>query len=250
MSRRFLVLTVACLTVAGSQLLVAQSDEAERVRKAATVLEEIMSAPDKAIPNSVIKKAEAIAVFPGTLKGGLGVGAHHGKGILSVRHRDAGKWSNPGVSHDHGRQLRRADRRRADRLVLVVLNKERHGKAAAERVQDRRRCVGGGGPGRPRNRGLHRHPDDRGDSQLLTRRRPVRGRFARRLLDTRGEDANQRYYGRPLHNREITGLAARPLGRAVRPSPPVPTPGSTCSTSTRSRASSGGGLTAYNSDDA
>ena len=98
MSRRFLVLTVACLTVAGSQLVLAQSDEAERVRKSATVLEEIMSAPDKAIPNSVMKNAEAIAVFPGTFKGGLGVGAHHGKGIISVRHRDAAKWSDPGFS--------------------------------------------------------------------------------------------------------------------------------------------------------
>ena len=77
MTRRYLVAAVTCLTLAGTQALLAQDDEAERVRKAATVLEEIMKAPDKAIPDSVIKKAEAIAVFPGTLKGGFGVGGHH-----------------------------------------------------------------------------------------------------------------------------------------------------------------------------
>ena len=54
MTRRYLVAAVMCLTLAGTQALLAQEDEAERVRKAATVLEEIMKAPDKAIPDSVI----------------------------------------------------------------------------------------------------------------------------------------------------------------------------------------------------
>ena len=84
MSRRILGMTLACASLVAATGLFAQSEEAERVRKSATVLEEIMRAPDKAIPTSVLKNAEAIAVFPGTLKGGLGVGAHHGKGILML----------------------------------------------------------------------------------------------------------------------------------------------------------------------
>ncbi|MBI3261623.1 MAG: lipid-binding SYLF domain-containing protein [Acidobacteria bacterium] len=46
-------------------VLSAQSDQADRVRDAAVVLQEIMGAPDKAIPKSVLEKAEAVAVFPG-----------------------------------------------------------------------------------------------------------------------------------------------------------------------------------------
>ena len=102
MSRRLLGMTLACASVAATTLVLAKSDEAERVSKSATVLQEIMSAPDKAIPASVLKKAEAIAVFPGTLKGGLAVGAQHGKGIVSVRHRLSGKWSESRIP-DHDR---------------------------------------------------------------------------------------------------------------------------------------------------
>ena len=47
----------------------AQSDEADRVKEAGVILSEIMAAPNKAIPASVLEKAEAIAVFPSTIKG-------------------------------------------------------------------------------------------------------------------------------------------------------------------------------------
>ena len=60
-------------------------DEVRRSREAATVLDEIMGAGDKGIPATVLEKAEGIVVFPGLLKGGLGVGAQRGRGILSVR---------------------------------------------------------------------------------------------------------------------------------------------------------------------
>jgi lipid-binding SYLF domain-containing protein len=70
-------------------------DEIKRIKEASTVLEEIMSAPDKAIPTNVLEKAAGIAVFPGLLKGGLGVGAQRGHGVLSVRDKKSGGWSNP-----------------------------------------------------------------------------------------------------------------------------------------------------------
>ena len=47
----------------------AQSDEADRVKEAGVILSEIMAAPNKAIPASVLEKAEAIAVFPSTIRG-------------------------------------------------------------------------------------------------------------------------------------------------------------------------------------
>ncbi len=44
----------------GATHALARSDQVDRVIKAATVLEEIMGAPDKAIPNSVLAKAEGL----------------------------------------------------------------------------------------------------------------------------------------------------------------------------------------------
>src|SRR6185436_3332739 len=70
-------------------------DEIKRLREASTVLDEIMGAPDKAIPANVLERAQGIAVFPGLLKGGLGVGAQRGHGILSVRDKKSGGWSDP-----------------------------------------------------------------------------------------------------------------------------------------------------------
>src|SRR4029453_9346358 len=97
MSRRihpiFLVI-FAITAIAGPLRAQGSSDEAKRGRDAAIVLDEIMAAADKAIPAAVLDKAAGIAVFPGLLKGGLGVGAQHGRGILSVRDKKGG-WSNP-----------------------------------------------------------------------------------------------------------------------------------------------------------
>ena len=63
----------------------------------ATVLEEIMGTPDKAIPNSVLAKAEGIAVFPPTVKGGFIFGAHRGQTrgqilVTSVLEGDGALW--------------------------------------------------------------------------------------------------------------------------------------------------------------
>src|SRR3989442_13019258 len=73
----------------------AQKDdnEAKRVRAAATIFGEIMSAEDKAIPGAILNKAPGVAIFPNTIKAGLVVGGMRGRGILSAR--GANGWSSP-----------------------------------------------------------------------------------------------------------------------------------------------------------
>ena len=56
-----------------------------------------MGTPDKAIPNSVLAKAEGIAVFPPTVKGGFIFGAHRGQTrgqilVTSVLEGDGALW--------------------------------------------------------------------------------------------------------------------------------------------------------------
>src|SRR5436190_9178368 len=91
------VLTLACAfaNVARPQgkdakKLAAKSEES---KKAADVFTEIMNVPDKAIPQGLLDKAEAIAVFPGMVKGGFIIGARGGHGVIS--RRTAGGWSGP-----------------------------------------------------------------------------------------------------------------------------------------------------------
>jgi lipid-binding SYLF domain-containing protein len=63
------------------------------VREAATVFGEIMAAEDQSIPTSILGKAEAVAIFPGTLRAGFVVGGTRGRGVISARNE--GLWSPP-----------------------------------------------------------------------------------------------------------------------------------------------------------
>jgi lipid-binding SYLF domain-containing protein len=71
-----------------------QSDEAARAENAATVLSEIMEAPDQGIPEALLKKAYGIAVIPHVVKGAFGIGGRYGKGLVAQRNADAG-WGTP-----------------------------------------------------------------------------------------------------------------------------------------------------------
>jgi lipid-binding SYLF domain-containing protein len=67
-----------------------QSDEAARAENAATVLSEIMEAPDQGIPEALLKKAYGIAVIPHVVKGAFGIGDQYGKGLVAQRSADGG----------------------------------------------------------------------------------------------------------------------------------------------------------------
>lgn len=68
--------------------------EVARADNALRVLKEIMLAPDKRLPASLIQDAQAIAVVPDVIKAGLVIGGRHGTGLISVKGAD-GTWSNP-----------------------------------------------------------------------------------------------------------------------------------------------------------
>ncbi|MEO6969209.1 MAG: lipid-binding SYLF domain-containing protein [Rhodanobacteraceae bacterium] len=93
--QRFLI---ALVLIALLPVLAAHAGERDnaiaRAQNASRVLAEIMRAPDKAIPQDLLKDAHAIAVIPDVLKVGLVFGGRRGEGLVSVKSRD-GTWSNP-----------------------------------------------------------------------------------------------------------------------------------------------------------
>jgi SH3 domain-containing YSC84-like protein 1 len=66
---------------------------AGRAESAATVLSEIMSAPDKGIPEDILGSTKCVAVVPSLLKGGFIFGGAHGRGVATCRTPDG--WSAP-----------------------------------------------------------------------------------------------------------------------------------------------------------
>src|SRR6266404_5671837 len=69
------------------------ADAAKEAQKAADAFTEIMNVPEKAIPQSLLDKAEAIAVFPGVIKAGFIIGGRGGHGVISRRVK--GGWGAP-----------------------------------------------------------------------------------------------------------------------------------------------------------
>jgi len=65
----------------------------DRLDHAGSVLHEIMSAPDKGIPEEVLEHAKCVAVVPHMLKGGFVFGAENGRGVATCRTSKG--WSAP-----------------------------------------------------------------------------------------------------------------------------------------------------------
>jgi lipid-binding SYLF domain-containing protein len=86
-------LTLCVASLAGAAPATA-ADEATRARDAVRVLNEIMSAPDRRLPDRLLHDAEAVAVIPDVVKAGFVVGGRYGKGLIAIRTPD-GTWSNP-----------------------------------------------------------------------------------------------------------------------------------------------------------
>jgi lipid-binding SYLF domain-containing protein len=114
----------AALLVASSVPAFAQSDEQKRVTDSAAVLETLVRAPDQEVPQHILERAEAIIVIPSLVKGGFIVGAQHGRGVMSVRDRETGRWSAPGFVALTGGSIGWQIGVQSVDLVLLVMNRE------------------------------------------------------------------------------------------------------------------------------
>jgi SH3 domain-containing YSC84-like protein 1 len=93
----------------------------EQSQKASTAFKEIMSAPDKAIPQKVLDGAECIAVFPSVIKGGFIVGGRGGRGVASCRTAGGG-WSAPAFFSMKGGSFGLQIGAEATDFVLLFMN--------------------------------------------------------------------------------------------------------------------------------
>lgn len=65
----------------------------ERLNMASEDLTALINAPDSGIPQTILAKAECVAVIPDMVKGGFVFGGQHGRGLATCRNR--GRWSAP-----------------------------------------------------------------------------------------------------------------------------------------------------------
>ena len=177
--------------------------ESDRLKEAIVVLDEIMGADDKAVPRSILEKAEAIAVFPGMVKAGFVFGGSFGRGAISVRDPKTGAWSSPGFLTIAGGSLGLQIGAEAVDLVLVVQN--RRGLDQLLQNQFKIGADAGVAAG-PVGRDASAATDIQMRAQILTYSR-TRGVFAGITVVGstihQDRDANERFYGRAYRSTEL-----------------------------------------------
>ena len=100
-----------------------QSDIEKRIDNSAKVLDEIMSTPDKGIPDKIMSDAKCIAVVPSMVKIAVGFGGSHGKGVATCR-TATGRWSAIAPITITGGSWGLQLGGQAVDLVMVVMNDE------------------------------------------------------------------------------------------------------------------------------
>lgn len=84
------LLAILCIPLVGS----AATKEEASAAQAANVLAEVSELPARGIPEALLRNAEAIAIIPGLVKGGLVIGGRHGRGVVMIR-EETGRWGFP-----------------------------------------------------------------------------------------------------------------------------------------------------------
>jgi lipid-binding SYLF domain-containing protein len=118
--KRFTVVAVLLLL---SSLCFAQADrekQLQRVEDAGDIMQEIMDAPDRGIPEEIIASAKCVAIVPSMVKAGFVFGGEYGHGIVSCR-TDKG-WSAPAFFGVKGGTFGLQIGGQAVDLVMLIMN--------------------------------------------------------------------------------------------------------------------------------
>jgi len=208
---RFLtVAVVLAFTLAPSVASAQPSDssEAARLREAVTVFNEIMSAEDQSIPRAILTKAEGIAIFPNTIKGGFIVGGQRGRGVISARTGDG--WSAPAFMTITGGSIGLQIGGQAADLILVIM--QRRGLESLVRNQFKLGADAAVAAG-PVGRDAQASTDLQLRAEILSYSR-ARGLFAGVTVNgstfRADRDANERFYGKRFETPQIVFDGAAP----------------------------------------
>ena len=179
----------------------ADSTESARLKQAVTIFNEIMSAEDKSIPRMILGKAEAIAIFPSTIKGGFVVGGMRGRGVISAR--TASGWSAPAFMTLTGGSIGLQIGGQAADLILVIM--QRRGVESLVRNQFKLGADASVAAG-PVGRDAQASTDLQLRAEILSYSR-ARGLFAGVTVNgstlRADRDANERFYGKRLDTGQI-----------------------------------------------
>jgi SH3 domain-containing YSC84-like protein 1 len=198
---RRLALTCICLAV--SAVTLKATTPTEQLEKATNVLNEIMRAPDKGIPDDLLAKAVCVGIVPSELKFAIGVGGTYGRGVLVCRHGGNGPWGAPSMFTLGGGSFGFQLGGKATDVVFVVMN----AAGAKKLVQDSVKLGGEvSATAGPVGRSSEGSTDAQLHAEILSYSR-TRGLFAGASLEgavlKQDEDGNRRLYGHRVTAKQL-----------------------------------------------
>jgi lipid-binding SYLF domain-containing protein len=207
--RKALLMIVLLLFVSSAWGEEDKDKVAKRVRDAAEILQEIMNAPDKGIPEEVIHSAKCIVVIPHEVSGGFVVGGRYGKGVATCR-TPSGRWSAPAFITITGGSWGAQIGVEAVDNVLMIMNQRGVDRLLTSKFKIGADASAAAGPiGRHAEAGT----DWKLNTEILSYSR-AKGLFAGVTLDGSvvrlDEDANMLVYGRNLSPQQILSGKVRP----------------------------------------
>ena len=208
--KRLLILCVVFCLAATAFAAEGKDNKAEdRLKAAASVLDEIQAAPDQGMPEEVLGSAECVAVVPSMLKGGFIVGARYGRGVASCRTPKG--WSAPAFFAVEGGSFGLQIGGQAVDLVMLIMNQEGMQKLLSSEFKLGADASVAAGP-------VGRHAaadtDWKMRAQVLSYSR-ARGVFAGLELNgaviKQDKDSTREFYGRMVpFNTSLTGTIEAP----------------------------------------
>jgi lipid-binding SYLF domain-containing protein len=121
--KKLLKISISYLSAAvlSGGLLYAGNSATTRLKTSATVLTEIMSTPDKGIPQELLENSQCIVIVPGMKKGAFILGGNYGRGFMLCRQPSGTGWSAPaGVKVEGGSFGFQIGGSETDAIMLVM----------------------------------------------------------------------------------------------------------------------------------
>ena len=189
-------------------------EHTKRIRESATVLQEIMDAPDKGIPQDLLEKAHCVGIVPNLKRVGFIVGAKYGKGVVTCRLASAGGWSAPSTIRIEGGSIGLQIGAGETDVVFIVMN-----QSGEEKLMKDKFTVGADASAMagPVGRSATAQTDAMMRAEILAYSRS-RGVFAGIALEGAtlrpDNDDNRKIYGSEVHQREILHGKVQPPASA------------------------------------
>ena len=126
---------IACLTAG---VLCGAETSSGRLNASDEVLNDIMRAPDKGIPQDLLEKSQCVVIVPGVKKGAFIFGGKYGRGYILCRASSGKGWSAPGgVTVEGGSFGFQIGGEETDAVMLVM------SKRGAEKLLSSKFTLGG-----------------------------------------------------------------------------------------------------------